>query len=1386
MIEILNPSIITEDDVNGQYHAFGPSPASCSSCDFTCIGSSNSDTRPSGCSVCSTTCMGDCSGSCVGGCGDANCEGQCTLSCQSSCSLTCETTCRDNCQNGCRDECTTSCDQSCTNGCSGSCQGCTGCSGSCTEACVNGCKYSCSDVATASGTHTLLPDWPTGKLDPDLQKAYYDAIKKPEEERSEAEQAVIDTVNEELKDWLGDTQIDPDKLIEILNTIKIYLDEVVKYDYKRISELDEAVVIHDDDHFVGQVTIEGQTIDVGNIDLEDLNLVVSDFDNKTVKISGASLAEFLKLNYKNYWVWTPYVVQDPATGSKTAIAWYFNTSFEPHPPEPINLADLITGGVGIVTETTDGLMPHDLFKELNGKTFVPFESLTGMHTDGSAAPAQTPLIRLAAGYNGNTDNINVFNTTLLDDLDTRYAPNGTFVTETDFNAYKEEVTLEFSEVNTKFADYTTTTDLAATYLTKTDAATLYASNAALTSVSNLVNQHSSDINQLTVRFNSYYTITDADNVFVKKATAHTDIPVRDPANQRNGLMDYRDVANISSAYTMATEASADVTDLTILVNSFSDELSSKLTRTSYAVTDYVTGNTTPGIVVLPVTSNIKVEENGVIDTKEMKVPNLIKNSTFLDGFTSQWNTTIGSVSQIDLDQSSISIDQNLNASIAKLALIANGTISQQFFSDSNEGFTVGILCKREATDKVIDIKIDTNAYISHTIPAVTSVGANEYYIAKFYFAALDSRYFDTHTIYIHNNDTSNTVSFMITNIMVQQGRKYTGWMPNEHDASLNGSVRIISYSNNIIFKDLQEKYTADVYDEDGVTILHRAGEIIEPSSSIVMHKDKQYMYAHITAAQQIDGPIRNDVIPLRINLLTGNCDISGNAVTAGTLRDTSDPSITLNVPVAQMNAFFSGASTAFIKYLQQYETGELPKVVVDLRRIISSMSEISLGAFKTVGTFDSNTNKNGEIFNDYENNSATGDYSHASGQNTIATANASTVIGKYNVADGTGANDPKHLFIVGNGTADNARSNIVEVSDDTFNVNGDITKNNNPIPEFVELTQAQYDALVSPDPDITYLITDYDASGGGSGGWSGYSREIIYENTDFTPASGSSSVTRYATLTKSIANYDELQVWAWMYVDTTKEQLLCATIPVDIAKIKTTATGIDEDVPFLLNASLSTVNRRIWFGFTDDTHATFVSNRTESGVDSIPYRIYGIKHGSGGGSSGGGGEPFGRTLLYDSGSYTQGAPIQTDISLADTLTNYDIIIIHLGTVADNTREQQYYDDTCTVDVQRALESNVVCHYGGYNMRWAAVKFTTTTFNVIGHASPGEVSNYAPDVFKIIGYKFGSGGGSGGGGTPTGLGDLAYKDTASGTAVTNVEYDETTHRITITLGTVTVS
>lgn len=60
---------------------------------------------------------------------------------------------------------------------------------------------------------------------------------------------------------------------------------------------------------------------------------------------------------------------------------------------------------------------------------------------------------------------------------------------------------------------------------------------------------------------------------------------------------------------------------------------------------------------------------------------------------------------------------------------------------------------------------------------------------------------------------------------------------------------------------------------------------------------------------------------------------------------------------------------------------------------------------------------------------ASANFSHAEGNNTKASSNAQHVQGKYNIEDSAG----KYAFIIGNGTADNARSNALAVD-----WNGDI------------------------------------------------------------------------------------------------------------------------------------------------------------------------------------------------------------------------------------------------------------------------------------------------------------------------------------------------------------
>ena len=1147
MINILNANIISEDDVTGQYHAFGPTPDP--------IG-----VMPAGCTVCSTSCMGNCSGDCTGGCGDANCEGQCSLTCESSCSVDCTNTCMETCSSGCNQECVNGCRESCTSGCSGACQGCTGCSGSCIDACVNGCKHSCMNVNTTSGTHSIVPEWPsTG-------------------------------------------QIEDEDIAELLSVIKSYLNVLMQYDYKRISELDEAVVLHDADRFVGQIVVDGSPEDVGEINLADLNLVISDFDGRTVRITAASLVEFIRANYKNYWVWTP-VVEEDEYGNKTTITWSFHSSFDETTPDPIYLADLVSGGIGTVTPDHPGLMPSELFVKLDGKDFIYFQALTGNNTTGEAAPAGTTLIRLAANFNGNTDAINVFNTDLLGDLDARYAPNGTYVTEASLNLYKTFVAETYA-TNTAFTSYQTS--VSATYETIANAAATYATIVNFNALTNRVATTEANIATLNTNLTNIYTKTQADAKFVERGeNARTQVPARvatvvGGTEGKAGLMLPGDIDSINSAINTAQAASTAVTNLTTRVAANETAIEGLIVGQAYATTDYQEGTVTPGTVRIPVTSSVVVGENGALDIKKYTVTNLIKNSTFVNGFATNWV----SASNIDDTISNVEMDNTLNVTVATLAFVPDGVISQSFYSDVRDGINVSITFKRHASaDKVIEVKLDTETYVSHTI--AHGIG---YYVAEFHFDVEDRNYLSSHTLYIHNPDTSNTVSYEIINIMVQEGRKYTGWNTNPYDA-VNNSVNIVTYNNQIKFQDLPDKYTEDVYDEDQVTLLHRAGDYIDPSSSVIMHKNSTYFFIHLTAANTVDGAIRNDAIPLRIDLDTGVCDISGNAVTAGTLRDTTDPSITLNVPVAQMNAFFSGASTSFVESLNQYDSEDTnvpvaqrqwPKVELTFRRATSGSSYANLASIPLVGAFDStNSLKNGEIFNDYENNEATGEYSHASGHGTIATADSSTVIGKFNEADGTGANDPKHLFIIGNGTDDSHRSNVVEVDENSMNVNGELSIDNSPIPKHVELTQAQYNALDPPDPDTLYFITDYDASGGGSsGGGSSFTRTLLYDSGGYdTYAPYQQDV----SLLDNISNYD--------------------TIIVEVTSVNDAAANPRIMQNWFIDASLALSEpkmsycmykeRALHVAFTDTTfNITYKSAVSEStGYYPEICKIYGIKYG---------------------------------------------------------------------------------------------------------------------------------------------------------------------------------
>ena len=86
------------------------------------------------------------------------------------------------------------------------------------------------------------------------------------------------------------------------------------------------------------------------------------------------------------------------------------------------------------------------------------------------------------------------------------------------------------------------------------------------------------------------------------------------------------------------------------------------------------------------------------------------------------------------------------------------------------------------------------------------------------------------------------------------------------------------------------------------------------------------------------------------------------------------------------------------------------------------------------GNIDATLYTNGsEVFNDFDNNQANGEYSHAEGKGTIVNNTAEHGCGMFNTSVKSTDADKSTLFSIGNGSDDSHRSNAIEVKK-----NGDV------------------------------------------------------------------------------------------------------------------------------------------------------------------------------------------------------------------------------------------------------------------------------------------------------------------------------------------------------------
>ena len=127
---------------------------------------------------------------------------------------------------------------------------------------------------------------------------------------------------------------------------------------------------------------------------------------------------------------------------------------------------------------------------------------------------------------------------------------------------------------------------------------------------------------------------------------------------------------------------------------------------------------------------------------------------------------------------------------------------------------------------------------------------------------------------------------------------------------------------------------------------------------------------------------------------------------------------------------------------------------------------------------------------------------------------------------------------------------------------------------------------------------------------SSYACELLFENTDWSIASGTSDVSHTYTLSKSIDNFDAVLVTGYMFNSSNeneRNQIQTMYITRNDYYLRSKAGSIY--TAFALQGTVVGVRRRIYFGFENATKLCVIDTRSQSGEEPKIYRVYGIKFG---------------------------------------------------------------------------------------------------------------------------------------------------------------------------------
>lgn len=691
---------------------------------------------PSSCTSCTGTCMDTCGNDCEGRCSQA-CTDTCTGDCAGACTLSCANSCFSTCGGNCGDDCDTGCKLDCTNSCMGVCEGCTGCSNTCKNECEQQCIFSCVGQATSAENGGML----------DFSNATMEEILRTLRWRKISEFPLSPTI-------LNDDQF------------------AVVDDQSKQEALDKLSVLLSENPSVNPLE---------TMDLENTDMIASDYSLKTVRVTAASFVQYLSTHIKNFVLWYPTYNKE-----NHELTWI--RTVNDNQPEPVDLFELVSD-IGTATHERKGLMSAE--DKINLDTLMATDFATQAELDTYKIEVSDKFVQTVDDINTILRNDYVSKIALTDQYYTKGNVNDLLDTKSDKTHLHDDRYLQITQYESDIAVVNDDLDKAYNGVSLTD--------TNITGTQTITGEafpQSSSVDHVTTT--NTFTFTSRDG-----STTSIDVPYeyykyRMATADYGGLLSNSDYIAIHKIPDDLIEVRNDVPAIVkekVKVGELVNDIGYLTASALPIATDTILGG-----IKVATDSRISLDTNGFINTKDFGASNMLKNSTFAYG-DKYWTVSDASVS---ITGETV---YGANDKCGKLIMPLNGAIVQTVSSTHGMYLTLSFDMMGSAA-LVITIQVGTSSVVMEE----SLGGATWFHFSK--VIPLDNASLineENIMLTISNSGTgASDAEFYLKNIMLQNGMYDTGWVPNPYDGNA-----VVGFTN--------------PFTVDGTTIISNDGILSSPS-----------------------------------------------------------------------------------------------------------------------------------------------------------------------------------------------------------------------------------------------------------------------------------------------------------------------------------------------------------------------------------------------------------------------------------------------------------------------------------------------------------------------------------------------------------------------------